>query len=264
MRITFALTYDRMNQSINRKKEELDRLTTMGSTGKRLIEPQDDPLAWSQAMDIKQGLREFETFQKNMEFSVGWNQTTEDALDQLSDVLTSAHGIAIQAMGVNSAEKQAGQVESLEQMAKDAVSLANTQYGSQYIFSGRLTSTAPFDPSDLSYEGDTGSIEVRVGKDRHQTVNLDGQTVFFTDPADPDSNILKTFDALKTAIQAGDTDAIQQQMSTIEAAQQQLSARQAIVGSRLSSLDGQQSALSSLKLDQQARLEDVEDADMAE
>jgi len=62
----------------------------MIASGKRISKPQEDPQAWSQAMDLKQGLRETDAFQKNVDFAISWNQITVNALNGFSDLLDQA------------------------------------------------------------------------------------------------------------------------------------------------------------------------------
>jgi flagellar hook-associated protein 3 FlgL len=261
MRVTFSMTYQKMMLNLNRLSTDSDRLSNMVASGKRLTTPQEDPLTWSQAMDVKQGLRELGTLQKNVDFATGWNQSTTNALNQFSDLLTKARETGLAANSTDSAEKRAAQVSTLDQISKQALALANTQYQDMYIFSGRSVSTAPFTEGDLDYQGDTENFEVRVGKNNRLKINMDGQEAFITDDG---SNILKELAALKTALESGDLTEVQNQTGALERAQEHIGAKNSVVGSRLSSLDDRSSSLSSLEIDNKTQLSGLEDTNMAE
>jgi len=98
MRVTTFMTYQRMTLNLNAKTEDAARLANMIATGKRISKPQEDPRAWSQAMDLRQGLRELETFQKNLDFAVAWNETTVNTLNSFSDLLDEAIQTGISAI----------------------------------------------------------------------------------------------------------------------------------------------------------------------
>ena len=69
---------------------------------------------------------------------------------------------------------------------QQAVSLANSQYGDQYIFGGTNTTTAPYSidvSGNVTYSGDSNSIQVKTGTSSaadggSTAVNLTGDEVF--------------------------------------------------------------------------------------
>jgi flagellar hook-associated protein 3 FlgL len=269
MRVAFSQTYQKMTLNIGRKKEDIDRLTTMTATGERLLKPSDDPLGWSQAMDFKQSIRELDSFQKNADFATGWNQATESALSSVADLVIEARNLGIRSISAEGAENRQVLADSLNGIIKEAVRLANSQYGDRYIFSGQQFSTTPYqltvaadgDVTGISaYQGDAQDFDVRLGKDVHETVNMDGQKAFATSGTD----VLQQLLAIKNAIQSNDTSATQQQLSALDNSHQNLLRLSSQVGTRLAGLDRKNQVLASLKIDNQTQLADVSDADMIE
>jgi len=264
MRVTTAMTYQRMILNLNTKTEDAGRLANMIATGKRLGKPQEDPRAWSQAMDLRQGLRELETFQKNLDFAVAWNETTVNTLNSFSDLLDEAIQTGISA--INNSEDRATQIRTIEQISQQALDLANTQYDGRYIFSGTKFSTAPFSeypPGSgmYPYDGNPNAFEIRTGRNTSQRINLDGQEVFITDAG---SNILETLSALKTALEDEDMTEVQNQTMALQTAREHIRAENSLAGLRMSYFDGQKSALEALKTNSKDRLAELEDADTAE
>ncbi len=269
MRVTFLSTFDKTTHDINQKKEDLDRLTRMASSGSRILKQADDPLAWSQAMDCRQAIRQIDAFQKDVDFAVGWTQTTDNALNQFTDLVERARQLAIAAISAPSTQKRQAQTQEMNQIIQEAVNLANSQYGDQYVFSGRQFNTAPFTMTKDSsgevqsisgYLGDTQEVAVRVGKGERQTINVNGQEAF----AKTGTDVLQQLLGLKNAIRDGDTSAIQQQEAGIEASYENLQLQSAITGTRQEALDERQSLLSSVKINDQSQLSDIADADTVE
>lgn len=271
MRIAFSSTYQRLTNSINQKSEDLSRLTVMAGSTSRLLKQADDPLAWSQAMDFRQAIRQLESYQKNVDFALGWNQTTESALNQIGDLVVRAKNLGIQAISAQSSEKRQAQSEALNQIVQEAATLAGSQYADRYIFSGQSFNTAPYtltkDPGTgevltvSTYQGDPESLEVRVGNGELQTVNQKGPEVF---GEDGDDNLLQQLLNLKNAVRDGDTNAVQQAIAAVDTSYQNLLAQTSIVGVRQQALDDKTQIFESIQLQEESQLSDVADADMAE
>jgi flagellar hook-associated protein 3 FlgL len=269
MRVTFSQTYAKMALNIGRKKEDIDRLTTMTASGERMLKPADDPVGWSQAMDFRQIIRELAVFEKNADFATGWNQATESALSQVSDLVMEAKDLGIRSISVQTAESRQALVDSLNGIIKEAVQLTNSQYGDRYIFSGQLFDTAPFQmtvaadgdvTSVGAYQGDTQDFDVRVARGVHETVNMDGQKAFDS----PGTNVLQQLLAIKNAVQANDTNATQQQITALDSSFQNLLRLTSQVGTRMAGLERKMEVLASVKLDNQGQLANIADADMVE
>jgi flagellar hook-associated protein 3 FlgL len=269
MRVTFTQTYEKMALNIGRKKEDIDRLTTMTASGERMLKPADDPVGWSQAMDFRQTLRELAVFEKNADFATGWNQATESALSKVSDLAIDAKNLGIRSISVQSTESRQALVDSLNELIKEAVHLTNSQYGDRYIFSGQQFDTAPFQmtvaadgdvTSVGAYQGDTQDFEVRVGRGVQETVNMDGEKAF----ASPGTDVLQQLLAIKNAVQANDTAATQQQISALDSSYQNLLRLTSQVGTRMAGLERKMEMLASVKLNSQGQLANVAEADMVE
>lgn len=280
MRVTFASSYDKVIQNINAKKRDLDRLTTMASSGKRLLSPQDDPFAWSQASNIKQGLREIDAISTNLDFAVSWNESTDAALSQLSDLLIDAQDLAMSSIKVSTPEEQQARSDEMTQILEQLKEIANTQHNDLYIFSGWgfsddgsgnmicSASKPPFD-SAYAYQGDTDSLKVRTSKSALPTaINVDGEAVFEFQYNGSTVNIFETIDDLSQAIQdsitTGDVEPIQDLLTVVNAAREHISGQQSLVGSRLSTLEHKQNTLSDLKITEQERYSEVAEADYLE
>jgi flagellar hook-associated protein 3 FlgL len=265
MRLTFALNYEKINRNLQFRQESLARVTTMASSGKRMVQPADDPLAWSSAMDIKQGLRELDALERNIDYGAQWNQATESALNSFSDLLVRAKEAGMRFSSACTPEAREALIHEIDQLTEEAYNLANSRFGDNFLFSGTRTSTQPFQSGrPTSYFGDPEDIEVRSGATQRQVINLSGGTVFFTDPTDSNTSVFQALGDLKSAIQSGDVDQVRNRIGGLGTAWDHLSAMQTKVGARLNQLEERLTALTNLRTDRTQVLADTEEADMVE
>ncbi len=273
MRISFALAQERTVREINRKQDDLDRLATIISSEKKLLDPSDDPAGWARAMNLRQGLQEMDAFEKNIQFGLSWGKMTDVVLDHLETLVSEAKGIASDVLIGDTPEERAGGLQILERAVKDALEMGNTKNGDRYLFSG-LADPSPNPPFTLddstgqvTYHGDaTGRIQIRTGRDAGSlsSVSLNGNEVMNFTQNGSTLNVIEELWALREAVETNNTGGIQQAMENLGGALENIRSQRAVLASRLSNLETRQEALSAVKLNSQAQLADLEDANMAE
>jgi len=267
MRVAFSQTYEKMNININQQKENLDRYMNMVATGERMQSPADDPLGWAQATDLRQGIRELDSLAKNVKFAASWNQATESALTGVVELVMNAKRIGETSINAQTPEKRQELTQQLNEIIKEAVSLANSQQGNQYLFGGSSYTTAPYgmtvangDVTAITYQGGPAyDLDVRTGKGTSETVNISGQVAFDTAGTD----VLQQLLTLKNAVQAGDTATVQAQMTPLDNSFQNLMRLTALTGTRQDGLQRKDDILTTLQSAQQDQLDDVAKADPA-
>ncbi len=274
MRITFAASYDKTIHNLNCKKSELDKLSTMLSSGKRLLSASDDPVAWAQVLNMKQTLRELETYDRNIHFAVSWHQATEAALNKMSELLMRAKEVAIRAIKPTSPAERTVNSSEMEQILGQALQTANSQCNGLYIFSGwfaddgTLAAAAPpFDGnSHYAYQGNERGLMVRTsGTGENERVNLDGKDVFFIGgDAEEGTNIFEMLEDLKDAIAEERVVDIENSLTLLDRAYEHITSRQAVVGVRLERLERRREALADLNITAQSRYADISEADYLE
>lgn len=271
MRISFAIKKDVSLLTFNKSQDEINRLSNAITTGDKLTAPGDDPSAWSQSMDFRQGLRAYDSILNNIDFAVGWTKSTDSALNEVSNLISQAKQTAISAEGAAGMEDPGALVASLDGVLKQMLSAVNSQHGDQYIFSGTADPTSPpFTLDDatgvVTYTGDTGHINVRTDKGGGSlsTVNLNGDEAFNFQSGGSTLNVIHEIWELKQAIGAGNTATINAKLGTLDEAFQHVGQQSVVTGSREATLDGQKTAITVFKTDQQTRLSDIADTDMAE
>jgi len=266
MRVAFSQTYDKMSVSLNRKQEDIDRYTNMIATGERMQRSADDPLGWARAQDFRQGIRELDALAKNVDFASSWNKATEFALTNVMTLVTNAISAGNSSISSDTPQREA-YTQELNYYIREAVALANSQQGEQYLFGGTSYGTEPFamtvvsgDVTAVTYQGGPAyDLDVRTSKGSSETVNISGQVAFDATGTD----VLQQLLTLKNAVQAADTATVRTQMAALENSFQNLMRFTALTETRQAGLERKSTYLSSLKLSEQDQLDDVAGADMA-
>lgn len=268
MRVSFALTYENPVRHIFSKQKDLRRLQNAISQGKGLLEPSDNPLNWANAMNLKAAMAKAEQWKKNIDFGISWNNTTEGYLNHLNDLLTRAREIAIESIKVNSPETVSAHAKELDQILREAITVANARYQNRYVFSVNSTES-PFGYTENNGEIDSITyssnqmeepLYISVGEYTSVQVNVDGKRLFFDDQ---ENSILKNLLDLKNAVKSGDTNWISSEMGRVEKDQSRVLEALTTVGTNLNRLEARKDVLDAVIVTQQERLGDLEETDMA-
>jgi flagellar hook-associated protein 3 FlgL len=167
-----------------------DRFIKAQSTlakGKTLNQPSDDPSGLSQALSIHTTLDNLDQYSRNLDDATGFVGLTDTALSQLSNQIRAARQLALQ--GANDAlstDERTALAEQTKQIAVEVAQIANSTYGSRFIFGGQRTTQPPFVPDNngsFVYQGGTqgtqdANLTVAVAENENVVVNTSGDRVF--------------------------------------------------------------------------------------
>ncbi|MHC1725557.1 MAG: hypothetical protein AB9866_06030 [Syntrophobacteraceae bacterium] len=270
MRISFAAQKDATLFTLGGKVEEINRLQLAISSGTSLASPADDPYAWAQGMEVKQGLREYDSILKNITHAKGWNNATEASLNGLSDLVSQAKQNAITATSPSWVDKRDGLAGEVDEILKQALAIANSQWGDTYIYGGTETSSPPFSIDDatgvVTYSGDDEHFSVRTerGGNGSSEVNLTGTEVFTYTSGTETLNILHELWELREGIKSQDSTTISEKLTTLDDAFSAISKQTAITGNRLAALEDQESAISVFKANETQTLAELVGTDLTD
>ena len=185
MRISTSQIYDSATLNLQRNQTSLYKLQNQLSTGRRVLTPEDDPVAAAQALIVTQSREvntQHTTNQGNAKSQLG---LVDSQLNSLVDLLQSVRDRMIQAG--NSATMtntdRAVIATELESRLSEMLGIANAQNGSgDYLFSGYRGATLPFAINGASgsyaYSGDDGERLLQVSSSRQLAVNVAGSDLF--------------------------------------------------------------------------------------
>jgi len=191
MRITNGITHNRLVNNIQNGMSRLDRYYNQLSTGKRINYPSDDPVGMVIGMNLKNGVREGEQYKKNANTAIGWLNSADDALGQMTNVLHRLQELSVE--GGNASlpqESMDALADEVTQLRDHILQIANTRHEKRYIFAGQLTDDPPFlfdgdlpvgDSNRFRYEGDGNAMVMEIGTGINLEVSDPGEEIFGTD-----------------------------------------------------------------------------------
>jgi len=164
-RITSEMVRASTLNDINSSLQTLQRSAVELSSGKRIIEPSDDPYGASHIIDLTSQIEGLSSYSAAIANGSAWTGAASGAMSNIHTILQRVRELVLQASNgtLNSGDlgSIAGQVTGLIESIKQD---ANTQYAGQYIFSGTLTTTAPYKPgAEDAFQGDTEPVNRPIG-----------------------------------------------------------------------------------------------------
>lgn len=260
LRVTDEMMLSAALYNLRRNSRKLFRLQVMAASGKRILAPSDDPLGAIKVIDYNSQLSRFEQYQRNIAFGLSWLQRTEGVLQDLEELVSRAHEIAVsQSSGTADAQSRASCAGIVREIKAQVWQLSNASLGGRYLFAGLKNDQPPY-AEDGSYQGDTGEFQISVGQGVRVAVNLVGPEVFSFGSTD----LFQELEELAQALENDQPDLIAQKLDTLDQALRQLINARAKVGARVERLESYKGILEGSALKVKERLSEIEDADIAE
>lgn len=261
MRVTESLRYDLINRRLAKSQSDYVKTVIQASTGQRINAPSDDPIAAAEASRIRSGLNRVEGYKKSITLVRGDVELAESVLAQVGDMLQRASEIATSGSnGSASAEYRKTLALETRQLREQITGIANTQGARGYLFSG-TASNSPAMTSENGFVGNDGKQLVDLGTGEATAVNLSGKRAF---AADDGVNVIDTLDALVTALDSNDTEAVRGTLNAVSASHAQVQQERSRAGNILNRLDVSSALLEQTGLNLAKSKSEVVDIDAAE
>ena len=144
-RITYGMINANVQRGIQDNAQRVDQSMTQLSTGKSIRRPSDDPVGASMALQLRTQLSKNDQYFRNVQDGLGWLSTTETSMSTGNSALQRARELAIQgANDTYGAKERIYQRNEVRGVLEEIVSIANTNFKGDYIFSGTQTQVPPF------------------------------------------------------------------------------------------------------------------------
>lgn len=144
MRITNKIMQRNNLSNINTNKVYQDRLSTQMSTQKKINRPSDDPVVAIRALRLRSNVTEItQYYSKNIPDAESWLSVTEDALKNLSAVVTDM--ISQCTKGSNGDLTTSDReiiLKQLKALGEEVYATGDADYAGRYVFTGYRTDTA--------------------------------------------------------------------------------------------------------------------------
>lgn len=176
---TMARSYLATHQ---RNQTELLKTQLQLATGRRVINPSDDPGAAYRIEALQRGLESHAIHQENAEAARRRLSIEDEALGGVANILDRMRELTIRAnSAVLDDVSRAGIAHEVRQLSDGLVQLANSQDGrGEYLFAGFKVAEPPFarQGQDVVYRGDQGKRMLQIGDTRRVADGDSGDFVF--------------------------------------------------------------------------------------
>ncbi|MBK8523048.1 MAG: flagellar hook-associated protein FlgL [Betaproteobacteria bacterium] len=222
MRISTNQIYDSGALGIQRNQQALYTLQNQLSTGRRVLSPEDDPVAAAQALVVAQSKELATQYAENQGNAKSQLSTLESNLGAITDLIQNVRERALQAGNGSLSNSERSFIASeLQSRFDELMGLANSDDGTgQFLLSGYqgggrpfaisgASAVAPALQSPVAYSGDDGERLIQVSGGRQMPINISG--------ADLLMNIRAGNGTFATAVGGNSGGGINQGTATIDA-----------------------------------------------
>jgi flagellar hook-associated protein 3 FlgL len=220
------------------------QLTEELASGSRVNRLSDDPVATGENVMLSAQIGSDDTFSQTASSAQSLLQITDSALSTVVSQLTSAVSLATEG---NNGTQNSSDLESignqLSGIRDEVLSLSNTTYLGNYVFSGSMGATQPFvlnatQPDGVEYKGDGASRSVQTPNGQTVQLNVPGNQVFTASGAD----VLGALNALVADFSSGTVSATaQSDTQALSTALNHVSQQRVLIDNSLTRLNAAQS-----------------------
>ncbi|WP_280553087.1 flagellar hook-associated protein FlgL [Halomonas sp. 25-S5] len=187
MRISSVTMFEQSVSSMNRQQGEFLKVSQQIASGRRVVNPSDDPQAASRAVGVDQARAVTQQYADSRVSARNSLAQGESVLNSVSDAITSAKTLLVQAASDTLSDVDRQSVASeLRGIYETVLGQANATDGNgRYLFGGYQDSSAPFVRANdgIDYVGDSNTREQRIDASRLMKVSDNGKTIFQSVPS---------------------------------------------------------------------------------
>jgi len=174
MRVTQQMLFDRYVYNLNTSLTSLMDLNMKAQTQKDINKPSDDPSGMTRVLDHRDTIRSLEQYKENISTAKGWLGSADEALSQVSTILTRAKELGTQiATGSLDADNREQVSYELRSLFEQLVGLANTEFEGKSVFAGHKVDGPAFEQAMwLTTNDETfgSSVDFTVNGSSNKTV----------------------------------------------------------------------------------------------
>lgn len=236
MRITDRTIVNHTISQLQERRQKLGDAQTRVATGRRIQRSSDSPADVERAMTLASEMRLVQNQRTNLDTSRDWMVGTDVALNNFSDLVSTARNLALRAVNdTNSQDELDALAQSVGSLLENALTVANTTQGGYYLLGGHQVRTAPFsyENGTITYQGDNHEIHHMVEPGQTMPVNITG--VFGASGGM--LNGLRQLQALQQAITSNDQGEIRAFLEQSDAVSKDISMSQSTLGARMQRID---------------------------
>ena len=248
--------------ALQQTRQQEGTATLQMATGSHINQPSDDPAGAAQLVLNRDQSGQADSFLRSITSVNGQLQTADSTLSSVVTALQRALSLGVEgANGTLSNSDRSDVAAELTGIQQQLLSLANTSYQGEFIFSGTAT-VQPFvasaaSPSGVAYQGNNGVNNVQVGVSYALAVNEPGSQIFNAPGADVFQSISDLINALNT------NTGISGAVAEVSSAFDHVTSQRVFYGNAINQLNSQQNYLNSEKVNLSDAADAIGGADMA-
>ena len=218
MRIATNTVFNSMTSEIQNLDSAQSTLQSQLSTGLSISQPSDDPTKIASVLNLISQNQQTTQFNSNATTALQISQASYSGLTQMNQLSNSVDEIATQANnGTDSTTQLQGYAVQVNQYLEQALQLANSSFGGNYLYAGTANNTPPFQATrnasgqitSVAYVGNNSQAAIPLSQSTSISPTTDGAT------NQSMADFMNQIVSLVTALNAGD-------QSTVATTQQQL------------------------------------------
>ncbi|WP_187646972.1 flagellar hook-associated protein FlgL [Nitrosophilus labii] len=195
MRISDSYIYNNFLRYDAARQKDIARYTNELSSGKRILNPSDDPLSNAQSLQFKSIKSDLDGYLKNLDIVRNTQQIAESSLTSIVDSAQEVRAEIVRLSNTGVIDMEDAEIlkDYFVGMRDYIVNQANTQIGDKYLFSGVSSQNAPIDANGV-YQGSDIETTVPIAKNIEVPVRYNGRNYLGIDNNDDKMILVKVID----------------------------------------------------------------------
>jgi flagellar hook-associated protein 3 FlgL len=261
MRITTGMTQRNILSDLNRVSDKLNRTQSKIASNREITRPSDDPFNTARALALRTSMESTQQYQRNIQDALGWQETAEIALSDITDALHRAQELAVDgASDTSPPEARLSIAAEIDQLIEGIKQNGNSTYRGRYVFAGTTTDAPPYVAGDDLYHGSPDDVERQIGPGVALSIGLRADS-FLGNGAD--GKLLQVLRDVSTHLKADDGTALRGDLDLLGAKEDELLGARALNGARQNRLDAALTRLTEVEESTLKQLSETEDVDIA-
>jgi flagellar hook-associated protein 3 FlgL len=172
MRVATSTVSDNIVRQIQALGSQQAKLQTQVATGQRLFQPEDDPAGVGRLLNLESERRQITQYTRNADRALQVSQASFAGLRGIKNISDRVGEIGTLGTGALSAESFQAYAAEADQLLEQALQLANTRFGNDYIFAGTAVDTPPYVATrnaqgkitGVAYAGNTSQTSIKLSE----------------------------------------------------------------------------------------------------
>jgi len=204
-RITPAMITSATLGDLSTSLAALQRTSEELSSGRTILEPSDNPYGASHVINLQSQLDGLSSYESAAQDGIARENTASSAMSNMNTVVQRVRELVLQAAnGTNNQSDLNTIALQVEQLTESVKQDANAQYAGQYVFSGTLTTTAPYQQgAGDEYQGNGETVSRTVGPGASVTISTNISTLLGNGEAAADGKLLDTLRTIAKDLREG-------------------------------------------------------------